>query len=139
MDHDTETLTVLLVTAVQQTFGVPTVQIERLAAAPAAASPEAPPTCWPLAAGLGYPSAEAVDRRATHILWTGAGVGWTVESIRELIVLPVHSMCRLPSLLAQYATPAVWGAGWYEGDLILLVDLDQLAPPPLTYTSHGRS
>ena len=34
---------------------------------------------------------------------------------------------RLPSLLARYAARAVWGAGFYEGDLILLVDLDQLA------------
>jgi hypothetical protein len=139
MDSDNETLTVLLVLAVQQTFGVPTVQIEKLAAAPLAGSPEDQPTWRPLATGLGYTSAEAIDRRTTHILWTGNGVGWAVESIRELITLPVHSMRRLPSLLARHTVPAVWGASWYEGDLILLVDLDQLAPPPLTYTSHGRA
>ena len=139
MGSDNETLTVLLVMVVQQTFGVPAVQIERLAAAPLAGSPEDKPTWRPLATGLGYALSDVIDRRASHILWAGNGLGWTVESIRELITFPVHSVRRLPSLLARYAARAVWGAGFYEGDLILLVDLDQLAPPALIYTSHGRS
>ncbi|MBI5566477.1 MAG: hypothetical protein HY870_16375 [Chloroflexi bacterium] len=130
MDSDNKTLTVLLVMAVQQIFGVPAIQIERLAAS-AADSLEDKTTWWPLALGLGYASSDVVDRRATHILWTRNGIGWAVESILELSTLPIHSVRRLPALLAQHTARVVWGAAFYEGDLILLVDLDQIACPPL--------
>ena len=123
---DADTLTILLVNAGGQTFGIPVVQVERLETqlAHTACFAKEPMgvECLSLATALGC----ATFGELAYILCTKNETGWAVEAIGELVSVPPASLRRLPALLAGHTARAIWGALWRENDWIWLIDLERL-------------
>lgn len=124
------TLTLLLVTTAGQTYGIPYWQVKQLTKMPASdlSSPVAvngQVREWcELATNLGFP-----PNKVAYILWTESGIGWAVEAIGDLKPILLTDLQRLPPLLNQRTSCAVWGAVIEKEKVILLLDLERLAVP----------